>query len=67
MRNYQPKDIISTIEKKLKNDKNFIPYLLAVEKSCKRKGRKKRSEIICRPTEDVRIRRRCVEEEDSNI
>ena len=56
------------LEKKLKNDKNFIPHLLVVEKSCKRKGREIRLEIMYKTIEYVRFRE-CVEIEvdDSNI
>ena len=55
------------LEKKLKNDKNFIPHLLAVEKSLKRKGRRTRLETMHKPIDYVRFRGcACITADDSN-
>ena len=54
------------LEKKLKNDKNFIPRLLAVEKSRKRKGRGTTLETMRKTLECVRLRG-CTEGDDVNM
>ena len=42
-----------SLEKKIKKDKNFVPDLIAVKSSHKRKGRGIRSEIMYRPLEYI--------------
>ena len=44
-------------EKKMKNDKNFMPHLITVEKSRKRKDRGTRSEAMHRSVEDTLCQR----------
>ena len=55
------------LEKKLKNEKNFIPSLLVFKNSCKRKANEKRSETMNRSAECTRIRRKCTEKEDDSM